>query len=228
MMEFPVVTLCLLTKGDAFFEDQINMLTFSKADIESLDYLKKINLVNSVTGYKSANLIGTQSSDKITNLAIFSSVTHYGSAPPLFGFISRPSKVVRNTYHNIKTTGYFTINPVVKDVIKDAHHTSAKYPEGVSEFDMTDFEEEYKEGFLAPFVTGAPIQIGLKYIEEHAIKANGTILVLGEVVKLYVKDSLLEEDGFINLSKGKIATINGLDGYTTPTSPIRLTYQRPK
>lgn len=204
------------------------MISFTNSDLEKLPHLQKINLINSATGYKSANLIGTQSTDNRSNLAIFSSVTHYGSAPAIFGFVLRPTTVVRNTYNNIKTTGYFTINPVYETIIDDAHHTSAKYPEGISEFDKTNLEEEYKEKFPAPFVKGAPIQIGLKFIEEHSIKANGTILVLGEIVKLYMDESLIEDDLFINLSKGKIATINGLDGYTIPTTPKRLPYQRPK
>ena len=204
------------------------MISYSTKQIEEISHLQKINLINSATGYKSANLIGTKSLDNKTNLAIFSSVTHYGSAPAIFGFVVRPSTVVRNTYNNIKNTGFFTINPVFESIIEDAHHTSAKYPEEISEFDQTNLEEEYKDGFYAPFVKGAPIQIGLKIIEEHAIKANGTILVLGEIVKLYVDETLIEKDLFINLSKGKIATINGLDGYTVPTAPKRLPYQRPK
>jgi hypothetical protein len=38
----------------------------------------------------------------------------------------------------------------------------------------------------------------------------------------------LEDDGFINLSKGKIVAINGLDGYTIPKLKERIAYQRPK
>ena len=204
------------------------MISFSTKEIQELPHLNKINLINSATGYKSANLIGTKSLDGITNLAIFSSVTHYGSAPPIFGFVVRPTTVRRNTYANIKNTKFFTINPICESDIEEAHHTSAKYPSDISEFDKTIFEEEYKEDFSAPFIKGAPIQIGLKVIEEHLIKANNTILVLGEVVKLYVDESLIENDLFINLSKAKIATINGLDGYTIPTNPKRLPYQRPK
>lgn len=204
------------------------MISFSKADISKIPHLQKINLINSATGYKSANLIGTISEDRISNLAIFSSVTHYGSAPPIFGFVLRPTNVVRNTYNNLKNNGFFTINPVFESCLEDAHHTSAKYAEGISEFDKTNFEEEYKENFPAPYIKNAPIQMGLKFIEEHFINANDTILVLGEIVKLYVDESLMEDDLFINLSKGKIATINGLDGYTIPTNPKRLPYQRPK
>lgn len=204
------------------------MIEFSKSKIEALPHLEKINLINSVTGYKSANLIGTISEDNITNLAIFSSVTHYGSAPAIFGFVVRPTTVARNTYTNIKKTGFFTINPVHEKIITDAHHTSAKYPAEVSEFEKTSLEEEYKDNFIAPFVKNSPIQIGLRFIEEHPIKVNGTILVLGEIVKLYIDKSLVEDDLFVNLSKANIATINGLDGYTIPPTPQRKSYQRPK
>jgi flavin reductase (DIM6/NTAB) family NADH-FMN oxidoreductase RutF len=204
------------------------MVSFSKSDIEELPHLQKINLINSAAGYKSANLIGSISKNKTTNLAIFSSVIHYGSSPAILGFVVRPTTVRRNTYDNIKSSGYFTINSVSEQTLEDAHHTSAKYPEEISEFDKTIFEEEYRPEFLAPFVKNAPIQIGLKFLEEHHIKANGTILVLGEIEELFIKESMLDNDLFINLSKGKIATINGLDGYAIPEKPKRLPYQRPK
>lgn len=204
------------------------MIEFDKQRIENLAHLDKINLINSATGYKSANLIGTKSKAGISNLAIFSSVTHYGSDPAIFGFVLRPTTVARNTYDNIKETGVFTINPVFEGTLEDAHHTSAKYPENISEFDKTIFEEVYKDHFFAPFVKNAPIQISLKYVEEYAIKANGTILVLGEIEKIFVQENLVETDFFINLSKGKIATINGLDGYAIPTNTKRFPYQRPK
>ena len=204
------------------------MVLFDKEKIKGLPYLEKINLVNSATGYKSANLIVSSCSNGTTNLAVFSSVTHFGSSPAIFGFVLRPTTVARNTYDNIKETGIFTLNPIFESIVEDAHHTSAKYPKEVSEFDRTSLEAEYKEGWAAPFVKGAPIQLAMRYLEEHHIKANGTLLVLAEVERLYVEESLLEEDLFINLSKGNIAAINGLDGYAIPKSPKRQAYQRPK
>ena len=204
------------------------MTSFSKSDIEKLPHLQKINLINSAAGYKSANLIGSISEEGATNLAIFSSVTHYGSSPAILGFVVRPTTQRRNTYENLKSTGYFTINSVIEYSIEDAHHTSAKYPKGISEFDKTNFKEQYRGNFRAPFVKDAPIQIGLRFLEEYHIKANGTLLVLGEIEELFIADSLLEDDLFINLSKGNIAPINGLDGYTVPRNPLRIPYQRPK
>lgn len=201
---------------------------FSQNDINNLHHLYKINLINSCSGYKSANLIGSKCKDGVSNVAIFSSVTHVGSSPALFGFFLRPTTVVRNTYDNIKETGYFTINHVHEIILNDAHHTSAKYDKSISEFDYTALEEEYKDNYLVPFVKGAPIQMAMKYVEEYHIKANNTILLIGEVKDLYIADDLLEKDGFVNLSKAKVASINGLDGYTIPELKTRLEYQRPK
>lgn len=201
---------------------------FTKFDIDSMQHLFKINLINSCSGYKSANLIGTKSAQGISNVAVFSSVTHIGSSPAVLGFFLRPTTVIRNTYENIKETGYFTINHIHESILIDAHHTSAKYDKSISEFDVTALEETYKDGYSVPFVKGAPIQMAMKYLEEYAIKANNTMLLIGEIIDLYIADNLLEEDGFVNLSKANVAAINGLDGYSVPSLKTRLEYQRPK
>lgn len=204
------------------------MAEFSLDDINQMHHLYRINLINSCSGYKSANLIGTKDSMGTSNVAVFSSITHLGSNPGLLGFFLRPTTVIRNTYDNIKNTGKYTLNHIHDGILEDAHHTSAKYDPSISEFDVTTLEEEYKDNFIAPFVKGCPIQLAMSYVEEYPIKANNTILLIGKIEKLYVLDDLLEKDGFINLSKGKVATINGLDGYAVPELKTRLEYQRPK
>lgn len=204
------------------------MKHFSKNNIEELHHLYRINLINSCSGFKSANLIGTKSKDEVENVAIFSSVTHIGSSPPLLGFFCRPTTVIRNTYENIKETGVYTINHIHENNIEDAHHTSAKYNRNISEFEATNLVSEYKNDCFAPYVKGAPVQLEMKFIEEYHISANDTILIIGEIQNLYLNEGLLEKDGFINLSKANVAAINGLDGYTIPTLKTRLAYQRPK
>ena len=204
------------------------MTYFSESDIQNLEHLYKINLINSCSGYKSANLIGSKSEDGIENVAVFSSVTHIGSSPAMLGFFLRPTTVIRNTYENIKTTGYYTINHIHKSITKDAHHTSAKYNATISEFDAIDLEPESKPDFYAPFVKGAPIQLAMQFVEEYEIKANNTILVIGKIVGLYINDNLIEKDGFINLAKAEVAAINGLDGYAIPDRNLRFGYQKPK
>ncbi|SEQ95186.1 NADH-FMN oxidoreductase RutF, flavin reductase (DIM6/NTAB) family [Hyunsoonleella jejuensis] len=204
------------------------MKYFSETDIQQLQHIYKINLINSCSGYKSANLLGSISEDGIENVAVFSSVTHIGSSPAMLGFFLRPTTVMRNTYENLKATGVYTINHIHNSILSDAHHTSAKYDREISEFDVTRLQPEYKPNFKAPFVKNTPIQLAMAYVEEYDIKANNTILVIGKIVGLYVNDYLIEKDGFINLSKAEVAAINGLDGYAIPESRTRFGYQRPK
>lgn len=204
------------------------MTSFNAKDISELAHLYKINLINSCSGFKSANLLASISTEGITNVAIFSSVVHLGSNPPTLGFILRPTTVPRNTYKNIRDMGVFTINHVAESFMEDAHHTSAKYAEGISEFEITNLEEEYKHNFIAPFVKNAPVQLAMKYKEEVFIKSNKVLMIVAEIETIHLHEILLEKDGFINLSKGNIVAINGLDGYTIPSLKTRLPYQRPK
>ena len=204
------------------------MAFFNHKQILDLDKIYKINLINSCSGFKSANLLGSVSKEGIPNVAVFSSVTHLGSNPPTLGFILRPTTVPRDTYKNIKENESFTINHIYEDIIEDAHHTSAKYPEKISEFDVTNLEEEYKGNFKAPFVKSAPVQMSMKFIEEIYIPSNDVVLIVSQIEELYVKDELLQKDGLINLSKGNVVTINGLDTYAIPKFKKQLSYQRPK
>lgn len=204
------------------------MTYISNEALNNFHHVYRINLINSCSGYKSANLLGTKSKNDIENVAVFSSVTHIGSNPPMLGFFCRPTTVLRHTYENIKSTGFYTINHIHEPILEDAHHTSAKYDSDISEFDKTQLISEYKHEFYAPFVKGAPLQLAMKFVEEYHIKANDTILVIGEIMGLHIDNELLEDDGFINLSKGNVATINGLDGYAIPELKSRFAYQRPK
>ena len=201
---------------------------YTRDQINDLEKIKKINLINSCSGYKSANLIGTISKEGITNVAVFSSVTHLGSNPPTLGFILRPTTVPRDTYKNILESGVFTINHIFENIIEDAHHTSAKYEEVISEFDITGLEDEYYNDCIAPFVKGSPVQMEMKFIEEYHIKSNNVIHIIAEIENLYVKDDILKEDGFLDLAKGKVAAINGLDAYAIADNNTRFNYQRPK
>lgn len=204
------------------------MIQLNRKDIAHLSHLYRINLINSCSGYKSANLIATKSNAGVSNVAVFSSVTHLGSNPPLLGFVLRPNSVPRNTYENIKENGFYTINHIHEEITEDAHHTSAKYPKSISEFDKTALETIYKNEFPAPFVKDCKVQIAMKYVDEYRIEVNNTIFVIGEIQQLHIEKDILEDDGFINLEKAKTATINGLDGYSIPRLKSRFPYQRPK
>ena len=152
---------------------------------------------------------------------------YLGSEPPLIGFILRPTTVPRDTYKNIKETGYFTVNHITSAMIADAHHTSSSYEESISEFDKTNLEAEYIENNKFPFVKGSPVKLFCKYLNEYKIEENGCLHIIASVEELYVEDNLLHEDNWIQLDRGNVVAINGLDGYAVPKIKDRFQYARP-
>ena len=202
------------------------MKHISRDDISQMEKIERLNLINSCTGYKSANLIATKSVDGNLNVAIFSSVTHLGSNPAMIGFIMRPTTVPRDTYKNIKETGFFTVNHITVNMIEDAHHTSANYEPGISEFDKTKLEEEYKNGIEIPFVKGSPVQLYCKYVNEYYIKENDTIHVIASIENLFFEEELEHKDGWLQIDKGNVVALNGLDGYCLPKLVERFQYAR--
>jgi hypothetical protein len=77
-------------------------------------------------------------------------------------------------------------------------------------------------------VKNAPVQILCSYLNEYPIAENGTILIVGKMNAIYVEPQMVLEDGWIQLDKGKVVSINGLDGYALPQLLDRFEYARPK
>ena len=198
-------------------------------DIQKLDKIKRLNLINSITGIKPANLIGTIDETKNSNLAIFSSIVHLGSNPPLIGMVIRPiDKVIRHTYANILSNGYYTINHVPNHMTEQAHQTSAKYDKNVSEFEACGFTEEFTDGFPAPYVQESNIKIGMKHIESISIELNGTILCIGEIQHIILPENSFSDEGYIDLEKGLSTGISGLNFYYKLSFTHRYDYARVK
>ena len=195
------------------FETKIALEThFDLQALEAMEGRTRATLINKITGYKTANLIGTRSGIGVENLALFNSVVHIGANPPYLGFILRPTTVPRHSYDNILETGCYTINQVTSDIHKKAHCTSGKFPSGTSEFEACRLTPVYHGGFKAPFVAESAIKIGLAFKEEHLL-CNGTRLIVGRISHLYLPDGAVASDGDIALEKLDTVAIGGLDTY---------------
>ena len=189
-------------------------MKITRKQIDEMSHVRRLNLINGITGIKPANLIGSTSKQKEPNLAIFSSVVHMGSNPPLLGFIMRPNgDVKRDTYENILQNKYFTINHVHESFIEKAHYTSAKFESDVSEFERCELTEEYINGFTAPYVGESKIKLGMKFKEEHFIKVNGTRLIIAEILEIHLPEEVLDDKGYVRLDKAFDVGIGGLNSY---------------
>ncbi|WMN06601.1 flavin reductase [Marivirga arenosa] len=203
------------------------MLHIDKKAIDEMESRYRGNFFNTISGFKSANLIGTIDKNKQTNLAIFNSVVHIGANPPYLGFILRPTTVERHTYSNIKGTGFYTINHVQEDFIEKAHQTSAKYEKAESEFHRCGFQEEYLHSFIPPYVKQSNIKLGLKFEEEHPIKVNGTILVIGSIQHAYLDEKYIQNDGSVDISLAQTVAVSGLYQYLKTEKLDKFKYAKP-
>ncbi len=185
-----------------------------KKGIHKLNRITRLNLINSITGVKTINLIGTIDKDSVTNLAIFSSIVHISSNPALLGFFVRTNKQVkRDTLDNIIQNKVYTINLVNSKIIKQAHYTSVKFDKSVSEFDKCSLTEKYINGFLAPYVAECKVKIGLRMKEIISIKSNDSNLVVGEIEQLNFDNDIFCEDKTLDLEKSDAIGISGLNKY---------------
>jgi flavin reductase (DIM6/NTAB) family NADH-FMN oxidoreductase RutF len=200
--------------------------TFSIADLQSLDRFTRANFINTLSGFKSLSLIGTVNAEGVSNLAVFSNIVHLGADPALIGFVNRPMAAAPHTFSNIQETGFYTVNLVTESMYKQAHQTSAKYPDGVSEFEMTGLTPEFKEGCTAPFVAESPVQYVLKLEQVVPIELNGTYFVIGSLQSAYVTAGIQEEDGFLDLAKAGIITSLGTSGYYKTEKIDNLPYAK--
>jgi flavin reductase (DIM6/NTAB) family NADH-FMN oxidoreductase RutF len=199
---------------------------FSLSELQTWDRFTRANFINSLSGFKSLSLIGTVNGNGISNLAAFSNIVHLGADPALIGFINRPLIAAPHTIQNIQETGFYTVNLVTESMYKQAHQTSAKYPDGVSEFDMTGLTEQFRDGCSAPFVAESPVQYLLKLEQVIPIELNGTFFVIGSLQEAYVPAEIKEEDGFLDLAKAGIITSLGTSGYYKTDKIDNLPYAK--
>lgn len=208
-------------------EPSLDLQRVTRADIDAMDKRERVKFVNSLPGFKSLALVGTQDREGNPNLAIVSTVLHLGSDPPLLGMISRPAKVARHTLENIRETGIYTLNHVHESFFEAAHQTSARYPREVSEFGSTGLTEHREPGFDAPFVAESRLRIAMKLVEELEVQANGVVMLVGEVTQVFYPPEIREADGFLDLAQAGSLAGGGLDGYYRPERIDRLSYAKP-
>ncbi|WP_298301619.1 flavin reductase [Hydrotalea sp.] len=203
------------------------MQHFDQQTISGMERFYRANLIQSITGFKPACLIGTISPERNPNLAIFSSIVHMGSNPALIGYINRPLTAAPHTLANIQVTQVYTINHIKASFVAKAHQTSAKYEAHINEFEATGLTMQFMPEIIAPFVEESNIQYALQLVEVVPIKHNDTFLVIGKITDIFLKDVLPEADGFIDIDKAGSLACLGSDTYCNGNIIQRFQYAKP-
>ncbi|MCA6362076.1 MAG: flavin reductase family protein [Bacteroidetes bacterium] len=203
------------------------MRKIDQQEIEAFEKQFRTNFVNSLWGFKSVNLVGTQNAAGQTNLAIFSQVFHLGANPALVGMIIRPPETERHTYENIKETGWFTLNHIHPEITQQAHQTAARYNRNTSEFDAVGLTPLHTPIINAPYVAESRLRIGCRFAEEVEIKLNRTVMIIGKVEEVWIDELAIKNDGYIDIEQLQTITSSNLDSYHTTTRIARYSYAKP-
>jgi flavin reductase (DIM6/NTAB) family NADH-FMN oxidoreductase RutF len=194
--------------------------------LASMERFYRANLVNSLSGFKQAMLLGTQDREGLTNLALFSSIVHLGADPALLGFIQRPVGVSGDSFRNLTATGFYTLNHVHEGMMERAHQTSARYPPDVSEFEACHLTPLHIDGFPAPFVGESRVRIGMELVEVIPITHNDTKLVVGRVLHIHMPGDCLMKDGNIDLNSAGGIAVSGLETYHRVERIAQMSYAK--
>ena len=149
------------------------------------------------------------------NLSPFSFFNVFSARPPILIF--SPARrgrdnTTKHSYENVLEVPEVVINIVSFDMVHQASLASTEYAKGVNEFRKAGFTEIASEIVKPPRVAEAPVQLECKVNEVISLGKEGGAgnLVICEVVKLHIKEDILDENGAID--PFKIDTIARLGG----------------
>src|SRR5690554_759247 len=149
------------------------------------------------------------------NLAPFSFFNVFSANPPVLIFSParrERDNTTKHTYHNVKDLKEVVINVVNFDMVQQTSLASTEYAEGVNEFEKAGFTAIASD-VVAPFrVKESPVHFECKVREVIELGNEGGAgnLVICEVLKMHIKESVLDVNGIID--QQKIDTVGRMGG----------------
>jgi len=173
--------------------------------------------------------VSTLSPDGVRNLAPFSFFTAVSANPPVICFspMVRGGAIPRkDTLVNIEATGEFVVNVVSEEIIRQVNISSAEYPPEIDEFVESGLTPIASDLVKPPRVKESRVNMECKLVQVVHISAKplGGSLVLGEVVRFHVDQSLFEND---LIDPDKLHPIGRMGGPTYTRTTDRFNLDRP-
>lgn len=152
------------------------------------------------------------------NLSPFSFFNLFSSNPPIVIF--SPARRVRDnttkhTLQNVKEVPEVVINIVDYPMVQQTSLASCEYPRGVDEFVKAGFTKEAATLVKPPMVRESKAKLECRVIEVKPLGDSGGAgnLVICEVLRLHIDDSLLTEEKKFDQGKFELVARLGGDWY---------------
>jgi flavin reductase (DIM6/NTAB) family NADH-FMN oxidoreductase RutF len=184
-------------------------------DPKSIETAKLQGYLQSSVGPRPIAFASTMDADGNPNVSPFSFFNVFSANPPILIF--SPARRVRDnsikhTLINVEATREVVINVVNYDMVQQISLASTEYADGVDEFVKSGLTPIASE-VVKPFrVKESPVQFECKVTQIIPLGTEGGAgnLVLCEVVRIHISESVLDENGAID--QYKIDLVSRLGG----------------
>ena len=174
----------------------------------------------------------TISPEGIPNLAPFSFFNVFSSNPPTLIF--SPARRVqgnttKHTLENIIRTPEVVVNVVSHGIVQQMNLASSEYPDGVNEFEKAGFTMLPSDLVSPPRVGESPVQMECRVVEIKPLAGHGGSgnLIFARVLKVHVKRSVLDEQGYIDPDKIDLVGRMGGAWYSRTSGTSKFKVNKP-
>src|SRR5687768_15628424 len=188
-------------------------------DLNKLAVTERQYYLQTVIAPRPICFASTIDKDGNVNLSPFSFFNLFSSNPPIVIF--SPARRVRDnttkhTLHNVREVPEVVINMVTYDMVQQVSLASCEFPKEVNEFDKAGFTPIPATIVRPPMVKESKANLECKVIEIKPLgtEAGAGNLVICEVLKLHIDDSLLDENKKIDQRKIHHVARLGADWYS--------------
>jgi flavin reductase (DIM6/NTAB) family NADH-FMN oxidoreductase RutF len=205
------------------------MLTFNPQEI-SVQRLHQL-LLGSI-GPRPIAFSSTMNLAGQANLAPFSFFNVFSANPPILIFSparSGRTNETKDTYKNVKELPEVVINIVNFDIVHQMSLASSPYSPGISEFEKAGLTPIPSET-IQPFrVAEAPVQFECRVNEVKELGHEGGAgnLIICEVLRMHVREDLIDEKGLIDQHKIDLVSRMGGDWYVRANEQSMFEIKKP-
>ena len=146
--------------------------------------------------------ISTRSKDGIDNLAPFSFYGGVAANPPIVSLgIGRRAGKHKDTSQNLLDTGECVINLTSVKLSEKMIKTSAELPPEIDEFEIAGLEKMKATDVKPPRLKDAKVAMEGKLYKHIEVGNSPGDMILVEIVRIHVDDSILDDRGKPDVSK---------------------------
>lgn len=170
----------------------------------------------------------------VRNLAPFSFFTVVSANPPVVcfcpmirGAVPEGLTSTKDTLRNIIATKEFVVNIVSNEFVEKMNACSADLSPDVDEFTVSGLTPLASELIRPPRVAESHVQMECRLLQTVNISAEplGGSLVLGQVMRFHVRESLLDN---FRIDPAKLNAVGRMAGATYARTTDRFELERPK